>query len=236
MKKLIYISTFLLFPLLMIGQEIETNPEISTEKTTQKTAKKSYREWNKRISFFVGAGVSMVGSKIYEKPVIDYTTNNVIIEEAGKTQPNISMGIVYTPFVYSVKSKVNYRDADGFIQTKYIDELVPKNFSAALFMNPVNITSSNRNKTNSIDLGFGLGWRSDTFSIFATMEFFEIRQPKNHFIEEYKTNNKQYIVGGQIQNAIDINDNSIFKNQIMSSFGVKLAYTFDIVNRIRKEQ
>ena len=63
------------------------------------------------------------------------------------------------------------------------------------------------------------------------MEFFGLKQPRNYFVEQYKTNDQQYIIGGETQTAIDINDNSIFKNEVMTSFGIKLAYTFDIVSR-----
>lgn len=229
MKNAIYILVLLFIPFLGIAQEKEKKSD-ETKKET-KTENEDNYGWNKRISFFVGAGISTIGNTVYELPVIDKTTNNVIIEEAGSLKPNVSMGIVYTPFVYDVQRRIQYRDTNGDLQTKYITEHVPKNFSVALFINPISLSAANSNLENTVDLGFGLGWRSDSFSVFATMEFFGLKQPRNYFVEQYKTNDKQYIIGGETQTAIDINDNSIFKSEVMTSFGIKLAYTFDIVSR-----
>ena len=227
--KAIYILALLFIPFLGIAQEKEKKSD-ETKKET-KTENEDNYGWNKRISFFVGAGISTIGNTVYELPVIDKTTNNVIIEEAGSLKPNVSMGIVYTPFVYDVQRRIQYRDTNGDLQTKYITEHVPKNFSVALFINPISLSAANSNLGNTVDLGFGLGWRSDSFSVFATMEFFGLKQPRNYFVEQYKTNDQQYIIGGETQTAIDINDNSIFKSEVMTSFGIKLAYTFDIVSR-----
>ncbi len=227
MKNEIYILALLFLPFLGIAQENKATPN----ETTNATENEDNYGWNKRISFFVGAGISTIGNTIYEIPVIDKTTNNVIIEKAGSLKPNVSMGIVYTPFVYDVQRRIRYRDTNGNLQTKYVTEHVPKNFSVALFINPVSLSSANSNLGNTVDLGFGLGWRSDSFSVFATMEFFGLKQPRDYFVEQYKTNGKQYIIGGETQTAIDINDTSIFKNEVMTSFGIKLAYTFDIVSR-----
>lgn len=187
--------------------------------------------WTKRISFFVGAGTSVIGNTVYELPIIDKTSNNVIVEKSGRLKPNVSMGIVYTPYVYDVTRLITTIDANGNEKTKTIVENIPKHFSVALFINPISFAAANSNLGNTVDLGFGLGWRSDSFSAFLTMEFFSLKQPRNYFVNGYDSNDKQYIVGGEIQNAIDINDVSIFKNQIMTSFGIKLAYTFDIVSR-----
>lgn len=186
--------------------------------------------WNKRISFFVGAGTSVISNKVYELPVINKTTNNVIIEQSGKLKPNVSMGIVYTPYVYDVKRTISYTDSNGSEKTKTVIEHVPKNFSIALFINPISF-NANSNLGNTVDLGLGLGWRSDNFAVFATMEFFSLKQPRQYFVDEYGQNNKQYFVGGAVQSSIDLNDNSIFKNQIMTAFGLKLSYTFDVVSR-----
>lgn len=191
--------------------------------------------WNNRISFFVGAGTSMITDEVREIPVIDKTTNFVIIEDAGKIKPNASMGIVYTPWVFNVKRKIKYIDSNGEEQVKFKFEHEPKHFSIALFINPISLTAANSNLSNTIDLGYGLGWRSDNFAIFATMEFFRLKQPRNYFVKTYLENDKQYVIGGEIQTTIDINDTSIFKNQVMTAFGLKLAYTFDIVNNYSRE-
>lgn len=231
MKKAICITVLFFLPFLVMAQEKEKKSDETETETTATTKNEDNYGWNKRISFFIGAGISTIGNTVYELPVIDKTTNNVIIEEAGSLKPNVSMGIVYTPFVYDVQRRIRYRDTNGDLQTKYITEHVPKKFSIALFINPISLSAANSNLGNTVDLGFGLGWRSDSFSVFATMEFFSLKQPRNYFVEQYKTNDQQYIIGGETQTAIDINDNSIFKSEVITSFGIKLAYTFDIVSR-----
>jgi hypothetical protein len=226
MKKTVYILTLIFSSTLAFSQD--------DSGANQEDTNDDNYGWSKRISFFVGAGTSVIANDIYELPIIDKTNNTVIIEKSGKLKPNVSTGIVYTPFVYNVPRLVKYIDDEGNEKTKKIIEHVPKHFSVALFINPVNLASSNSNLNTSVDLGFGLGWRSDNFSVFATMEFFGINQPRDYFVQAYKTNDQQYVIGGEIQTAIDINDNTIFKNQIMTSFGIKLAYTFDIVSRYSK--
>lgn len=229
MKK-IYAIIFLALPLIGFTQATE---EVTTVSTTEKS-KRAYEGWNKRISIFVGAGASYVSNDTYELPVIDKTTNNVIIETSGQIKPNVSMGIVYTPFVYNVHREVSYYDSSGVKQSFMVTEHVPKHFSVALFINPINLTSANSGLDKTVDLGFGLGWRSDNFAIFATTEFFGVKQPRNYFIEQYKGNDKPYVVAGETQTAININDNSIFKTKIMTAFGIKIAYTFDIASKYSK--
>ena len=223
MKTTIKLLTLFIFcPLILLGQK--------TTKTTEKDSTPIQEKgWIKRITFFVGAGTSVISNTIYELPIIDKTNNNVIIEESGKLKPNVSLGIVYTPFVYDVKRFINYYDSNGDQKVKKVIEHVPKCFSVALFINPISFASVNSNLNNTVDLGFGLGWRSDNFSVFATMEFFSLKQPRDYFVTEYGTNNKQYVIEGEVQTAFDVNDNSIFKNKVMTAFGIKLAYNFDIV-------
>ena len=223
MKKTIYLA-LLILPIFVYSQE-EDNPT-----STGTTETDDNYGWSKRISFFVGAGTSVIANDVYELPIIDKTTNNVIIEKAGRLKPNVSTGIVYTPFVYNVPRLINYIDEDGNEQTKKIIEHQPKHFSVALFINPVSLSSPNSNLSTTVDLGFGLGWRSDNFSVFATMEFFSLNQPRDYFVNAFNTNDQQYVIGGEVQTAIDVNDNSIFKSQVMTSFGIKIAYTFDIVS------
>ena len=216
MKKILTYS-LILYSITLVSQEQDKEIKIDEE------------GWNKRISFFVGAGTSFIVDKVYEFPVIDKTNNNVIIEESGRLKPNVSLGIVYTPLVYDVERFINYYDSDGNKKVKKIIEHVPKHFSVALFVNPVSFASANTNLNKTIDLGIGLGWRSDSFSVFGTIEFFNLKQPREYFINEYGSNDKQYLIGGEVQTAIDVNDNSIFQNKVMTAIGIKLAYTFDIV-------
>ncbi|HLV24337.1 MAG TPA: hypothetical protein VKY36_06115 [Moheibacter sp.] len=209
---------------LLNGQEIKS---ISSTENLLSSEQENYG-WNKRISFFVGAGTSVMVNKVYELPIIDRTTNNVIIEESGRLKPNVSMGIVYTPFVYTITRTIKYTGENGEEKIKKIYHYEPKHFSVALFINPISFTSANSNLNNTVDLGFGLGWRSDNFSAFLTMEFFSLKQPRDYFIKQYENNDRKYIIDDEIQTSIDTGDNSIFKNKVMTSFGIKLAYTFDI--------
>ncbi len=187
--------------------------------------------WNDRLSLFVGAGPSYITDIVYETPVIDRTTNNVQIELAGRVKPNVSLGIVYTPFVSTIIRTVTYLDVNGDEKEMKLFEYVPRGASAALFINPLSLATTNSSLSSTVDLGFGLGWRSSNFSIFATVEFFGLQQPRDYFIEKYKNNNLQFLVDGEIQTSIDINDNTIFKKEVFTALGVKLAYTFDIVKK-----
>jgi hypothetical protein len=59
---------FFFCPLTLIGQE------------TTETDLTSIQEegWNKRISFFVGAGTSVISNTFYELPLIDKTNNKLL--------------------------------------------------------------------------------------------------------------------------------------------------------------
>lgn len=185
--------------------------------------------WNKRISFIVGGGASVVSTKLYADPVINKTNNFVTIEEASSLKPNLSLGIVYTPKVSNVTRTIKVKKENQIVDEQLI-EYYPRGISFALFMNPVSLSSlSNSSVTNTVDLGLGLGWRSGNFSVFLTNEYFAIRQPREYFVNQFRNNDQPFIINGEIQNAIDINDNSIFKTSIAVSWGIKLCYTFDIV-------
>ena len=184
--------------------------------------------WNKRISFIVGGGASYVSTKLYADPVINKTNNFVTIEEASKLKPNLSLGIVYTPFVSNVSRIIKLKKDNRFTNDT-IMEYYPRGISFALFMNPVSLSSlSSSSVTNTVDLGLGIGWRSGDFSFFLTNEYFAIRQPREYFVNQFKNNDQAFVVNGEVQNSIDINDNSIFKTSIAVSWGIKLCYTFDI--------
>ena len=107
MKKILTYS-LILYSITLVSQEQDKEIKIDEE------------GWNKRISFFVGAGTSFIVDKVYEFPVIDKTNNNVIIEESGRLKPNVSLGIVYTPLVYDVERFINYYDSDGNKKVKKI--------------------------------------------------------------------------------------------------------------------
>jgi len=61
------------------------------------------------------------------------------------------------------------------------------------------------------------------------LEWFSARQPRQWFIDEYKGNNKSYLVNGAQQASIDISDNNIFENKTINTIGFKFCYTFDVV-------
>lgn len=63
----------------------------------------------------------------------------------------------------------------------------------------------------------------------ATAEYFTVRQPRQWFVDEFKNNDKTYVIGGAIQKSIDMNDNTIFKNKPVITFGFKACYSFDII-------
>ncbi|MFC6999552.1 hypothetical protein [Rufibacter roseus] len=180
--------------------------------------------WNNRFSFMFGGGVSGIINTVYLDPAINKSTNAVIIEKAGLVKPNISLGIVYTPFVTT-----SVRTVETESSTKTIYEYYPRGISMALFINPVSLSSlSETSLSSTVDLGLGIGYRTGNFSIFGTVEFFSLRQPRQYFLEQYKDNNKPYIINGETQAAISTSDNDIYTDRVIASLGIKLAYTFDI--------
>jgi hypothetical protein len=202
--------------------------ETSTLVIGQSTNSDNYG-WDKRISFIAGGGASFVLNELYLDPIINKTNNNVIIEKAAKAKPNVTLGIVFTPKVVDMERTIKLKRNDKIIKEKII-EYYPKGFSFCLFANPFSLNNlGSSNVSNTIDLGYGVGYRSGNFSVFLTNEYFAIRQPRKYFIDLYKGNDKPYVINGQMQSAIDVNDNSIFKTAIGITLGIKLCYTFDIV-------
>ena len=184
--------------------------------------------WNKRIAFIVGGGSSIVSTELYNNPVVNKTNNFVTIEKASNIKPNLSLGIVYTPFVSNIERTVKVIK-DGEIVEETFIEYYPRGITFGLFLNPISLSSVSTNSiSNTVDIGLGIGWRSGNFSFLVTNEYFSIRQPREYFVEQFKDNNQAYIINGEVQNSIDINDNSIFKDKIAVSWGLKIAYTFDI--------
>jgi hypothetical protein len=192
--------------------------------------------WGNRISFIAGGGPSFITTSLYNDPVVNKATNTVIIEKAGVLKPNLTLGIVYTPYVSDVFRDVNVMAKDGkTVEKKTIIEYYPKGITYALFINPINLSSlADKSLSTSIDLGLGLGYRAGSFSVLGTMDFFSVRQPRDYFIEQYQDNKQIYTVNGQIQTAFDTNDNAIFKSKIAFALGLKFCYTFDIVRSFYK--
>lgn len=60
---------------------------------------------NKRLSFVIGVGSSYIPQTIYQDPGINKTNNSVIIEKAQQIKTNITVGVVYTPYLWEIKYK-----------------------------------------------------------------------------------------------------------------------------------
>lgn len=218
------LTLILLFPLISFGQDAGKKED---EKPKTETSSDNYG-WNNRFAFMVGGGTSIVATKLYLDPAINKTNNAVIIEEAGRVKPNISLGIVYTPFVSTIKREVEVKSGSAS-KTETLYEYVPRGFSVALFLNPISLSKlSETSLSSTVDLGMGLGWRLGNSSIIGTVEFFSVRQPRDYFITQFQSNDKPYVINGEIQASISTNDNDVFRSKVATSFGIKLAYTIDI--------
>lgn len=176
------------------------------------------------FSIIVGGGLSFTGTSLWETPVINQTDYTVQLERAGRMRPNISIGIIYTWINDNSDAQKN---SLGLIEIK------PHGWSTALFINPIKFDElSNSSGNLQVDLGLGVGYRWNQFSILATAEFFAVKQPRQYFIDQYQGNNAQYIVANEIQTSIDGDNSSIFKSTIAWSVGLKLCYTFDVVKKL----
>ena len=101
------------------------------------------------------------------------------------------------------------------------------------FINPISL---NQGFFNMTDFGIGLGWKfAGDILIVGTIEFFNVRQPKEWFIEEYKGNNKSFLVDNAAQVSFHTNDNNIFYNKMATTIGFKVFYTLSIIKRYKKD-
>jgi hypothetical protein len=224
------ISSILLLPAFLMAQEKTGEGNIGTEKKEESKKENSNDfGWSKRVSFIAGGGISVISNKLYQDPIVDKANNHVQIEELQRWKPNLTLGISYTPFVVNTLRKISIIE-EGKVVEKTLIEYYPKGITFSLFLNPVSVSKLSENSiSNTVDLGLGIGYRADNFSFLVTSEFFAIRQPRAYFIEQYLDKNQSYVVDGQVQKAFDTNDNTIFTKKIAFSFGVKFAYTFDVI-------
>lgn len=224
------ITSILLLPAFLIAQEKTGEKKIETEKKEESKKENSNDfGWSKRVSFIVGGGISAISNELYQDPIVDKVNNHVQIEELQRWKPNLTLGISYTPFVVNTFRKISFIE-EGKVVEKTLIEYYPKGITFSLFLNPVSVSKLSENSlSNTVDLGLGVGYRADNFSFLVTSEFFAIRQPRAYFIEQYLDKNQSYVVDGQVQKAFDINDNTIFTKKIAASFGIKFAYTFDVI-------
>ncbi|MBZ9730704.1 hypothetical protein LB467_13495 [Salegentibacter sp. JZCK2] len=228
MKKLLLLLIFTIYTISVFSQD-----------TLIRKTGNYIDSWNERIHFFAGGGISVIANgNVYELPKVDKSNKSVFIDDASRLKPNISTGIVFTPFVSTITNYYSDVDQNGDEVTVKHFTYRPGLFSVALFVNPISFTSSDSNLSNTVDLGLGLGLRSGGFSGFLTFEFFQLKQPTDFFVDRYYGSNydpdnpsaSQYIIDGQVQSSLDYSDNSIIKNRIMSAIGLKFAYSFDIIS------
>ncbi|WP_149304448.1 hypothetical protein [Pareuzebyella sediminis] len=188
---------------------------------TTKAPRSGINNEDQKISFIAGVGASYITNTLYQNPVVDLSTKNVIISKAQSLKTNISLGIAYTPQTLTL------------IRTENDEEIsVPYGWTFISFINPLsfNQASDNQGFFNMIDFGIGLGWKfAGDFLIVGTLEFFNVRQAKEWFIEEYEGNDKSFSVDDAAQVSFDSDDNNIFRNKMATTIGFKICYTFDII-------
>ena len=109
-------------------------------------------------------------------------------------------------------------------------EAARRHAAVALLVNvaQLSFTSGDVSTSSPIDVGFGVGYRSNKFMILGTLEFTPMRTPRNYFTEEFRDKDKVLILAGAQEplRNISIEDNTLFKNKIFISIGVKIAYAF----------
>ena len=214
----------------IVTKDTTTNPTKKDTTKPKNVSEDNNYGWKDKFALFVGGGIGTTIGVLYNDPVVNPTNNIVAIESSKKLRTSLTLGIVFTPKIYEVFRKVYISDKQGKkIDTATLIEHIPRKWSFALFLNPISLTKLNDNGfTNSVDLGFGIGWREGDFLFMATADFFSIRQPRQYFIDQFKDQNKIYIVNGQTQSTIDVTNNNIFHNVLVPSIGIKMCYAFNL--------
>lgn len=188
-----------------------------------------------KVALIIGIGGAYVTDRIWQDPVVDRATGMVKMEEAARLRPNYSLGISYTPYF---KNVIRHKNTvkDGQLKRLTIADYYPAGPSIAIFVNPLVITKVSEASTlaSLIDCGIGIGGRWGAFSAYATAEAIALHQPRSYFVTEYSGNNRQYIIGEDVQSAIDKDDVNVFHDPVFFAFGVKLAYTFNLVQGFGK--
>ncbi|KEQ30616.1 hypothetical protein N180_05180 [Pedobacter antarcticus 4BY] len=158
----------------------------------------------------------------YLDPKISKLNNVVIIERSDKMRYNATLGFSWTPYKYWVDKM----DAAGEVVSH---DLVTKGPTFAVFVNPVSLsTISETNKP--FDWGVGAGWRFRAVSLLATIEFLNVRQPRDYFLAQFEGKNLPLIVNGNIQSEISTSDDTLFKNRGVAAIGLKLVIPIDLLN------
>lgn len=191
-----------------------------------------------RITFIAGVGASYIPIQLYAIPIINQTSNAVIIENAARIKSNFSVGIVYSPSYYDIKSYRIQIDSPDIETKKANLEHVARGWSYAAFFNPISFSKVNETTSffNTVDFGIGFGYRTASgFLAMVTAELFSVRQPRDWFVNKYKNNDSAYIIDNAIQKSIEIGNDNIFKNRNVITFGFKICYTFEIAKRFTSE-
>lgn len=199
------------------SEGMENNPDVGKVEESE----------NKKINFVVGVGPRYALGKIYKDPYVNLTNNFVVIEEARKLSSNLSFGIVYTPYLYKIKN----------LEEEYF---IYKGISFSTFISPSTLGTFSSDSNNAffdyVDFGFGMGWKfASGIMILGTLEFATLRQMNDSFVSDYKGNDLQYVIDGDIQKSFNSDDKSIFHNRLLPTLGVKVCYTFDIVKSFKNE-
>lgn len=170
------------------------------------------------LSLLLGGGAMIVETDLYELPTINQSDYTVQLEPDGRLRSSLSIGISYTFF------RKDDRYNSSLLSFKN------EGMSVALFVNPVNVDSLlNSSSFLQVDLGFGIGYRWNSFTVMAAVDFFQSRQPRDYFIEQFSDGNSSYVVNQEVQTSIDYNDDSIFKSTVAISYGIKLCFNLDLL-------
>lgn len=196
-------------------EKIEDVKTITTSNPTYK--------FDKKFDVFLAAGISKRFGDNYNV-TISPINQTVQFEKTSGLSSGISTGIVWQPFSFYYLTNP---DANG----KYQDVTKKRNgFAIALLLNifKLNYGDSDLNNTSPIDVGFGIGYKSDNFLILVTSEFTPIRQPRQYFIDSYKDKDIKLIYSGTVEpvRTISVDDDSIFITKLYPSIGLKIAYSF----------
>lgn len=220
MKKFIILVCIAITVISNCYSQDSSKDTTDSSKTTSKTVSKEKESVNNRISFVVGIGGSYVFNNLYQNPTVNKSTSIVNLERAQNFKSDLQFGIVYTPIIWRIISSSN--------DTIY----TPKGISFSTFINPIALTKATNTQSffNVVDFGFGIGYKTvGGFIGMVTLEVFSVRQPKDWFINDFKNNDKSYIINNSNQQSFDINDNSIFRDKSVFTIGLKFCYTFDII-------
>lgn len=185
-------------------------------------------EKEKDLRFTIGTGLVFRTNKIYDVTISKIDTT-VQFQKLSSFSPIMSAGLLWKPFTRD-SSKVA-KDSNAVKDVSHNSSItVQKPLILGVFLNyhvATNISSVNYNST--FGLGFGLGYSSRNWSIMGMFDFRNVRQPRQFFIDAFEGGNRIFFPDGSLNAAttIDLNDNSIFTNQVQYSLGVTFNYIFD---------